>query len=53
MTPATRPISPGKGADFTVTWRGTVPGERYMGVVEYGDGSTTAGRTILTLTPGP
>ncbi|MDX3716579.1 S8 family serine peptidase [Streptomyces caniscabiei] len=53
VTPATRPVSPGKGAEFTVAWRGTVPGKRYMGAVEYGDGSTTAGRTILTLTPGP
>ncbi|MEV0223107.1 S8 family serine peptidase [Streptomyces sp. NPDC050704] len=51
VTPATRPVSPGKGAEFTVTWRGTVPGKRYTGVVAYSDGSTTAGRTILTLTP--
>ncbi|MEH0416857.1 S8 family serine peptidase [Streptomyces sp. B21-083] len=48
---ATRPVSPGKGAEFTVTWRGTVPGKRYTGVVEYSDGSTAVGRTILTLTP--
>jgi hypothetical protein len=34
-----------------VNWRGTLPGKRYMGAVEYSDGSATAGRTILTLTP--
>ena len=53
VSPATRPVSPGKGADFTLTWHGTVPGKRYMAAVEYGDGPTTEGRTTLTLTSQP
>lgn len=50
VTPATQQVVAGDLRDLTVTWPGTVPGERDLGVVEYGDGSSTVGRTTLTFT---
>jgi hypothetical protein len=34
----------------TATWSGLTAGQRYLGVLEFGDGSQVVGRTILGVT---
>jgi len=35
--------------NVSVSWRALETGAHYLGVVEYGDGSATRGRTIVTV----
>jgi subtilisin family serine protease len=49
VAPASRPVTPGAAATVTVTWHDLSPGRRYFGVVEYGDGSTVLGQTIVAV----
>ncbi|MDQ1046331.1 S8 family serine peptidase [Streptomyces sp. V4I2] len=51
VTPPSQQVTAGDRPELTVTWPDAVRGERYVGVVEFGDGSTTVGRTPLTVTP--
>ncbi|MEV0224937.1 S8 family peptidase [Streptomyces sp. NPDC050704] len=51
VTPAAQPVTPGAPLGLTVAWPDAVPGERYVGIVEYGDGSQDLGRTRLAVTP--
>ncbi|WEH16670.1 S8 family serine peptidase [Streptomyces sp. VNUA24] len=51
VTPAGQTVSAGDHPKVTVAWPDAVRGERYVGVVEFGDGSATVGRTPLTITP--
>ncbi|MGJ5797940.1 hypothetical protein ACSCB1_01945 [Streptomyces europaeiscabiei] len=51
VTPSSQQVTAGDRPELTVTWPDAVRGERYVGVVEFGDGSTTVGRTPLTVTP--
>ncbi|MER7402010.1 S8 family serine peptidase [Streptomyces sp. NPDC000070] len=51
VSPATQPVPDSGTAEVTVTWPDVAPGERYMGIVKYGDGSDTVGRTLLTMVP--
>ena len=50
-TPAERQVVPGDTVETTVSWRDLTPGSAYLGLVEYGDGTGTVGRTVLTVTP--
>jgi hypothetical protein len=43
VTPARQAVTLGREATFTVNWSGLTAGTRYLGVVEYGDGSVVAG----------
>ncbi|MGI5423886.1 S8 family serine peptidase [Streptomyces sp. CA-179760] len=51
VTPAEHNVSAGDRPEITVSWPDATRGRRYVGAVEYGDGSTTLGRTVLTVTP--
>lgn len=51
VTPAGQTVTAGDHPKVTVTWPDAVRGERYVGVVEFGDGSAIVGRTPLTVTP--
>ncbi|MDX3453920.1 S8 family peptidase [Streptomyces sp. ME02-8801-2C] len=50
-TPAKRKVTQGDIVRATVSWHGLTPGSAYVGLVEYGDGTDTAGSTILTVEP--
>lgn len=51
VTPAGQTVSAGDHPKVTVAWPDAVRGERYVGVVEFGDGSATVRHTPLTITP--
>lgn len=51
VTPAKQNVSAGDRPEVTVAWPDATRGQRYVGAVEYGDGSTTLGHTVLTVTP--
>ncbi|MDX2932399.1 S8 family serine peptidase [Streptomyces ipomoeae] len=51
VTPSTQQVTAGTRPEVTVTWPDAKKGERYVGVVEFGDGETVTGRTPLTVTP--
>ncbi|GCB47586.1 peptidase S8 and S53, subtilisin, kexin [Streptomyces sp. NL15-2K] len=51
VTPATQPVTPAALRGLTVAWPDAVRGERYVGIVEYGDGSQAVGLTRLAVTP--
>jgi subtilisin family serine protease len=48
-TPASQPAVSGKPVTVTAGWTGLTAGQHYLGVIEYGDGSTVRGRTILSV----
>jgi subtilisin family serine protease len=43
VTPSRQPVTLGREVTFTVNWSGLQAGTRYLGVIEYGDGSVAAG----------
>ncbi|GIF70574.1 hypothetical protein Asi02nite_00920 [Asanoa siamensis] len=47
VTPASQPVTVGGSATVTAAWNGLTAGQRYLGVIEYTDGTTTLGRTNL------
>ena len=49
-TPATQSVTTAHAATVTVGWSGLTAGQRYLGVVDYGDGSSTIGSTIVGVT---
>ncbi|KPI03981.1 Cucumisin [Actinobacteria bacterium OK074] len=51
VTPAEQRVIAGDHPEITVSWPGATRGERYVGVVEFGDGSTIVGRMSLKVTP--
>ncbi|WP_306457927.1 S8 family peptidase [Streptomyces sp. SA15] len=51
VTPATQPVTPAALRGLTVAWPDAARGERYVGIVEYGDGSQAVGLTRLAVTP--
>ncbi|WP_338897128.1 S8 family serine peptidase [Streptomyces sp. TG1A-60] len=50
-TPAEQSVSAGDHPDVKVSWPEATRGERYVGVVEFGDGSAVVGHTPLTVRP--
>jgi subtilisin family serine protease len=48
-SPASQAVALGGPATVTVAWNGLTAGTHYLGVVEYGDGSSTVGRTIVAV----
>jgi subtilisin family serine protease len=50
-TPASQSVTLGGTATVTVGWSGLSAGSRYLGVVEYSDGTATLGSTIVSVTP--
>ena len=49
-TPASQPSTVGGVVTVTAAWSGLTAGQRYLGVLEFGDGSQLVGRTILGVT---
>ena len=48
-TPASQSVTTGAAAAVTLTWNGLTSGTRYLGVIAFGDGTTTVARTIVTV----
>jgi hypothetical protein len=51
VNPASQPVTMGQQIEFTAAWNGLTAGTRYLGVIDWGDGSTTVGRTTITARP--
>ncbi|MET8979981.1 S8 family peptidase [Streptomyces sp. NPDC004539] len=51
VTPATCPVTPAAVCGLTVAWPSATRGERYVGMVEYGDGTRAMALTKLYVTP--
>ncbi|WP_246001991.1 S8 family peptidase [Allorhizocola rhizosphaerae] len=49
VNPASQAATIGGQATFTLQWTGLTAGARYLGVVSYSDGTTTHGRTIISI----
>ncbi len=49
VAPASQTASVGAALTVTASWSGLAPG-RYLGLVEYGDGTQTIGSTVLSVT---
>ena len=47
VTPASQPATAGTAASVTAAWSGLTAGSRYLGRISYGDGSNTAGGTLV------
>ncbi|MDG4822722.1 S8 family peptidase [Asanoa sp. WMMD1127] len=47
VTPPSQPVTVGGAATVTASWSGLSAGQRYLGVVEYTDGTTILGTTNL------
>lgn len=50
VTPASQPSTVGGTVTVTAAWSGLTAGQRYLGVVEFGDGTQTVGSTVLAVT---
>ncbi len=50
-TPVSQPVTVGEQADVTLAWSGLTAGTRYLGAVTYGDGTSTVGRTLVSVLP--
>jgi hypothetical protein len=50
-TPASQAVTVGGAATVTLGWSGLTAGTHYLGVVEYGDGSSTIGTTTVAVNP--
>jgi subtilisin family serine protease len=48
-TPASQPATLGGLRSVTVGWSGLTAGTHYLGVIEYGDGTTAQGQTIVAV----
>ncbi|MEU7868230.1 hypothetical protein [Dactylosporangium sp. NPDC049140] len=53
VTPKTRPVAPGYTLHFDVNWQGLAPGKRYLGMIEFGDGSVARAWTTVAIGPQP
>jgi hypothetical protein len=49
VTPATQSVTTGGATTVTFAWSGLAAGSRYLGIVSYSDGTTTVGRTIVSI----
>lgn len=50
VAPPSQAVTTGQAVTVTVGWSGLDAGRRYLGVVEYGDGSQTVGSTVVSVT---
>ena len=49
-TPASQAVTTSVPATVTAGWSGLTAGTRYLGVIDYGDGTSTIGATIVSVT---
>jgi hypothetical protein len=47
VTPASQSVTAGMAASVTAAWSGLTAGSRYLGRIGYGDGTNTAGGTLV------
>jgi subtilisin family serine protease len=47
VTPASQSVTAGTAASVTAAWSGLTAGSRYLGRISYGDGTNTAGGTLV------
>ena len=47
VTPASTPATAGTPVTLTAAWSGLTAGSRYLGRLSYGDGTATAGGTLV------
>jgi Fibronectin type-III domain len=47
VTPASAPATTGTPVSLTAAWSGLTAGSRYLGRIDYGDGTDTAGGTLV------
>lgn len=50
-TPASQAVTLGKPATVTAAWTGLTAGTRYLGLVEYSDGTNPLGATVVAVNP--
>ena len=48
-SPAIQRVRPGRPVTVTAAWSGLTAGERYLGIIEYGNGSAALDRTVITV----
>ena len=53
VTPGTAQVTPDRVVRFDVAWKGLDPAKRYLGMVEFGDGTTARAWTTVTVGPFP
>ncbi|WP_432981491.1 S8 family peptidase [Dactylosporangium sp. CA-233914] len=53
VTPKARPIAPNASLPFDVTWQGLDPDKRYLGMIEFGDGTAARAWTTVAIGPQP
>ena len=46
-------MTPDRVVRFDVAWKGLDPAKRYLGMVEFGDGTTARAWTTVTVGPFP
>jgi hypothetical protein len=49
VTPATQAVTVGRPASATVAWTGLAAGTRYLGAVDWTDGTSAVGRTLVAI----
>jgi hypothetical protein len=50
VSPASQAVTLGTAASVNVGWSGLTAGTRYLGVIAFGDGTNSVGRTIVSIT---
>ncbi len=51
VSPASQSVTLGKAATVTASWTGLTAGRHYLGLVEYSDGTTGLGGTVVAVNP--
>ena len=49
VTPAATPVTSGQSVPLTVAWTGLDPAQHYLGVIDYGDGTSRVGQTVVSI----
>jgi hypothetical protein len=48
--PASQAVTSGQPATVTANWSGLAAATRYLGALQYSDGTSTIGRTLVSVT---
>ena len=51
VSPATQAVTTGTPVTATATWSGLLANTRYLGAVNFGDGTNSLGRTLVNVLP--
>ena len=51
VTPASASVTTGTPVSLTAAWTGLTAGSRYLGAVNYRDGTAALGRTLVNILP--